>query len=296
MTLVAGIDISNPEKALFPDGTSKVDLARYYQQVAAAMLPHVRGRPLHMQRYPDGIEGEEIQQKQAPAYFPAFVQRVLVPRKRGGSIEQVVIDNAETLVYLAGQACVTPHTWLSRTAALDNPDLLVFDLDPSNGELAALREGARALRDLLRKVGLRPYLKSTGSRGFHVLAPLDAKAGFEEVRAFARSMAERVIDADPQNFTIEQRKDRRGERVYLDLARNGYGQTAVAPYAVRALDGAPVAVPLDWEELGRAEPRRFTMHNVLRRLARKRDPWADLYEQAGSIAQARARLTQLSQP
>jgi bifunctional non-homologous end joining protein LigD len=293
MTAIANIEISHPEKVLFPDGTTKADLARYYQRVAEAMLPHVRRRPVHMQRYPDGINGTEIQQKQVPAYFPDFVERVQVKRKRGGTIEQVVIENTETLVYLADQACITPHTWLSRTGALDKPDQLVFDLDPPDGELATLRDGARTLRQLLHDVGLRAYLKSTGSRGFHIVAPLDAGAGFDEARAFARSLAQRVVDQDAERFTLEQRKEQRGNRVYLDLGRNGYAQTAVAPYAVRALAGAPVAVPLEWDELSRAEPQRFNAHNVFRRLARKPDPWSDLYEHAGSIARARARLAEL---
>lgn len=245
MTTIASIEISHPGKVLFPDGATKADLARYYERVAETMVPHVRGRPVHMQRYPDGINGEEIQQKQAPGYFPDFVERAHVQRKRGGSIEQVVIENSETLVYLAGQACITPHTWLSRIGSLDNPDQLVFDLDPSNGELAALRDGARKLRDVLYDIGLRAYLKTTGSRGFHVVAPLDSSASFDEARAFARSVAQRIVDQDGERFTIEQRKDRRANRVYIDLGRNGYAQTAVAPYAVRALAGAPVAVPLE---------------------------------------------------
>src|SRR5919198_4369967 len=282
----AGVEISKPDKALFPDGTTKADLARYYERIAEVMLPHVRGRPVHMQRYPDGIDGEEIQQKQAPDYFPDFVTRARVKRKRGGSIEHVVIDKPETLVYLAGQACITPHVWLSRADALDNPDQLVFDLDPPDGHLAALRDGARALRDLLDEVGLHAYLKTTGSRGLHVVAPLDVRASFDDARAFARAVAEHIADRDPDRFTVEQRKDRRSNRVYIDTARNAYAQTAVAPYAVRALPGAPVAAPLEWEELGRADPQRFTARSIFRRLARKDDPWADFNRHAGSVMQA----------
>ena len=287
---MASIAISNPDKPLFPDGTTKADLARYYGRIADVMLPHVRGRPVHMQRFPDGIDGPEIQQKQAPDYFPDVVARARVPRKRGGSVEHVVIENAETLVYLAGQACITPHVWLSRTDALDNPDQIVFDLDPPRPDLPTLRDGARALRRLLEDVGLRAYVKSTGSRGLHVVAPLDGRAAFDEARAFARDIATRLAEDSPDRFTVEQRKDRRGGRVYVDVGRNGYAQTAVAPYAVRALPGAPVAAPLQWDELGRFEPRRFTTGNLFRRLARKQDPWADMYEHAGSVAQARDRL------
>jgi bifunctional non-homologous end joining protein LigD len=151
MTAVASVQISNPGKPLFPDGLTKVDLARYYERIAEVMLPHVRGRPVHMQRYPDGIEGEEIQQKQAPDYFPDFVSRARLKRKRRGSVEHVVIDNLETLVYLAGQACITPHVWLSRTNALDNPDQLVFDLDRPAGPRDAARRGAGDARPAWRR-------------------------------------------------------------------------------------------------------------------------------------------------
>jgi bifunctional non-homologous end joining protein LigD len=293
MTALAGIEISNPAKQLFPDGTTKADLARYYERIAATMLPLVRGRPVHMQRFPDGIDGPLIQQKQAPEHFPEVVARAEVPRKRGGSVEHVVIENVETLVYLADQACITPHVWLSRTDALDDPDQLIFDLDPPRPDVATLRIGARALRKLLEDVGLTAYLKTTGSRGLHVVAPLDGSAGFDDARAFARQVARRLADDMPERFTVEQRKERRGSRVYVDVGRNAYAQTAVAPYAVRALPGAPVAAPLEWEELGRVEPQRFTIHNVFRRLARRDDPWAGMHERAGSVARAHAELEAL---
>jgi bifunctional non-homologous end joining protein LigD len=249
---------------------------------------------VHMQRFPDGIEGREIQQKQAPAYFPAFVTRVRVPRKRGGSVDHVVIDKPETLIYLVGQACITPHVWLSRSDRLEYPDRLIFDLDPPHPDLAVLRQGARALRSLFEDVGLSPYVMTTGSRGLHVVAPLDRSAGFDDTRALARSLAELLVAARPERFTLEQRKSRRGGRLYLDTARNGYAQTGVAPYAVRALPGAPVATPLAWDELSRTTPQRFTARNVPRRLARRDDPWADIDRHGASVAHARAALAQLA--
>ena len=178
--------LSRPDKPLFPDGLTKADLAAYYQRVAEVMLPHVRGRPVHMQRFPDGITGPVIQQKQAPDYFPGFVERVRVPRKRGGSIQQVTIENPETLVYLVDQACITPHVVLSRAGALDHPDQLIFDLDPPDGDLRPARRAARELRELLEGCGLSVYLKTTGSRGYHVVCPLDAAATFADAGGFAR--------------------------------------------------------------------------------------------------------------
>ena len=285
------VEISNPDKVLFPDdGITKQELARYYQRVAEAMLPHVRGRPVHMQRFPDGIGGEQIQQKQVPDYFPDFVRRAKVSRRGGGSVTHAVIDNPETLVYLADQACVTPHTWLSRTDKLDNPDQLIFDLDPAGDDLDVVRGGATALRELLEQLGLATYLKTTGSRGFHVLVPLDRRAGFDQARAFARDVAKLLAEREPKRFTVEQRKDKRRGRLYLDTARNAYAQTAVAPYAVRALPGAPVACPVDWDELGRVEPQQFTLRSLPRRLARKRDPWAGIWDEARSLREPSRRL------
>ena len=289
------VEISNPDKALFPDGLTKAELARYYERIAETMLPHVRGRPVHMQRFPDGIEGEEIQQKQAPDYFPEYVKRARVRRKRGGSVEHVVIENAETLVYLADQACITPHVWLSRIDKLDNPDQLIFDLDPHGHDLAPVRDAARALRELLDEVGLAAFLKTTGSRGLHVVTPLDRSSGFDDTRAFARELAALLAEREPKRFTVEQRKQKRRGRLYLDTARNAYAQTAVAPYAVRALPGAPVACPLDWREVGRVEPQQFTVRNIARRLARKDDPWAEIDGDARSLGEPQRRLAGLRQ-
>ena len=286
----AAVEISNPDKALFPDGLTKANLARYYERIAETMLPHVRGRPVHMQRFPDGIEGNEIQQKQAPDYFPDFVERARVKRKRGGSVDHVVIENEETLVYLADQACITPHVWLSRIDKVDHPDQVIFDLDPPGRDLEPVRAAARALKELLEETGLAAYLKTTGSRGLHVVAPLDRSADFDEVRTFARKLAALLAEREPKRFTVEQRKEKRRGRLYLDTARNAYAQTAVAPYAVRALPGAPIACPLEWRELDRVEPRQFTVRNIARRLARKDDPWAEIRSDAHSLRRAQRRL------
>jgi bifunctional non-homologous end joining protein LigD len=277
------VTITHPDKALFPDGLTKADLASYYERVAEVMLPHVRGRPLHMQRFPDGIEGPELQQKQVPGYFPDFVGRVEVPRRRGGTVTHATIESADTLVYLAGQACITPHVWLARADRLDCPDQLMFDLDPPGGDPAPARDAARRLRSLLEEARLTAFLKTTGSRGYHVVAPLDRSSSFDEVRAYARDLARELADRVPERFTVEQRIASRGGRLYVDTARNGYAQTAVAPYAVRAIDGAPVACPLEWDELGRVDPQGFTVRNLFRRLARRTDPWQDM-------ARAAARL------
>lgn len=287
------VEIPNPDKLLFPgDGITKRELAEYYARIAPVMLPHLRDRPLHMQRFPDGIEGEEIQQKQASEYFPDWIHRTRVPRKSGGFVDHVLCQDAATLVYLAGQACITPHTWLSRADRLDQPDLMIFDLDPPGEDGGPVREAARALHDLLGALGLPAFLKATGGRGLHVAVPLDRSANFDEVRAFAREVAAVLAARHPDRVTAEIRKEKRSGRVFIDTMRNAYGQTTVAPYAVRARPGAPVAVPLEWEELDDrgVGTKRYSLHTVFDLLDGRPDPWADLSRKALSLERARRKL------
>lgn len=296
-TQVAGVEISKPDKELFPahegaEAVTKRGLAEYYASVAEVMLPHLAGRPISMQRAPDGIGGQSFYEKQAPAHFPGFVTTAEVDTADGAQ-RQVVVDDVATLAYLAQQACLTPHTWLSRVDRLDRPDQLVIDLDPSVEDLAAVRRATRLAGELLDELGLTSFLKTTGSRGYHVVVPLRRTADFDQVRAFARSMAEVLAGRDPDLLTVEARKDKRGDRVLVDVQRNGYGQTAVPPYAVRARPGAPVATPIDWSELSRVRPDQFTVHTVGRRLARVADPWSDLSGHRQGLSAARRALARL---
>ena len=210
--------------------------------------------------------------------------------KEGGTVRHVVCDDAATLVYLANQACLTPHVWLSRADRLHHPDRLVFDLDPSSDDLGRVREAARILREALGELELPPYLMTTGSRGFHVWVPLDRSWAFDDVRGFAHDLARVLAARHPDRLTVEQRKAGRGDRVFLDYLRNGYAQTAVPPYAVRARPGAPVATPLDWDELDGMEPRRYTLANLFQRLGQKDDPWAAIDAEATALAAARKTL------
>lgn len=287
---VAGVEISKPDKVLFPaDGLTKLDLAAYYDAVAEVMLPHLRGRPVNMQRFPDGIDGMGFYEKSVPSHFPEWFGTVEV-HTQDGTQRQVVVDDRRSLVYLAQQACITPHTWLCTSRRLEEPDQLVFDLDPSDDDLAKVRRATRLVGDLLEDLGLTTYLKTTGSRGYHVLVPLRPALGFDEVRAFARRCAEVLVDQAPDLLTIEQRKAKRGDRVYVDIGRNAYGQTAVPAYAVRARPGAPVSTPITWEELSRVRPAQFTIRSVRRRLSRRECPWADLRRRAQGLGKARKRL------
>ncbi len=287
------VELSNLDKVFFPDeGLAKGDLVAYYLDLSGVMVPHLNGRPLALQRFPDGVGQDGFFQKDASDYFPDWLCTADVPRRaRGGTVEHVyVCENPATLVYLANQGTITFHTWPTRIDDLDHPDLLVFDLDPSDRDLDAVRRAARALRDVLREVGLAPFVQTTGSKGFHVVAPLDRSADFDTVRAFARDVAELLVQRDPEHLTVEQRKAKRAGRVFIDTNRNAYAQHAVAPYSVRALPGGPVATPVDWDELGRVEPRSYTIRNLKRRLGQKDDPWAALLDDARPLAPAQEAL------
>ena len=292
-------DVSRPDKVLWPDpGVTKADLARHYEQVASVLLPHLAGRPLVVHRFPDGIGEQGFYQKQVPRGAPEFVDTVDVHADtRRGHVEHVVIDeedgghDVETLDYLANQACLELHRWLSRTDALDDPDLLVIDLDPpEGGGLDALRRAVRATREKLEAIGLVPYLMATGGSGYHVVTPLDRSAGFEDVRALARAVADRLVADDPDGLTVEQRIASRGDRIFVDTNRNAYAQTAITPYSPRARPGAPVATPIGFDELGTVRPDGYDMAGVRRRLARKADPWAGMLDAARSAHRARQSL------
>jgi bifunctional non-homologous end joining protein LigD len=286
------VKITRPEKILFPeDGITKGELIEYYHRIASRILPHLRGRPLALERYPDGIDQPGFFQKSASHYYPSWIQTATV-KKVGGTVKHVVCDDAATLVYLANQACVTPHIWLSRIDRLDYPDQMVFDLDPSGESFEPVKATARALKKLLDQLGLHGYLKTTGSRGLHVAVPLKRNEDFESVRALARELARVVVDQDPKQRTLEQLKSQRRGRVFLDINRNAYGQMVAPAYAVRARPGAPVSVPLEWDELQRRSlrPDGFTIRNVFARLKAVGDPWTDFWRRGVSLQSARQRL------
>ena len=299
---VAGIsvELSHADKVFFPDsGITKGDLVGYYRDMAGRMLPYLRDRPLVMARYPDGITGERIFQKNVPRYFPDWVTRTRV-KKQDGTLLQVVCDKPATLVYLANQACIEMHSFLSRVGALDRPDQVVFDLDPpDDNRFGEVRHLALRLRELLEdELGLTAFVKTTGGRGVHVHVPLNARDDFDAARRFARQASEVLAAREPDLLTVEQRKDSRGDRVYADVMRNAYAQTVVAPYTVRARPGARVATPLRWEELedpGLA-PGRFTLRTVGERLAQpgRSDPWAGLARRRYGLARAAQRLEKLA--
>lgn len=291
------VETSHEDKVLFPgEGITKGDLIDYYERISDRIVPHLRDRAVVLQRFPDGIHGEGFYQKQAAHHFPDWIRTVRVEvGTPDGSQELVVCDRKATLAYLANQACVTLHPWLSRRDRIDRPDLLVVDVDPPEEEFEPARRAALRVRELFDELGIVSFAKLTGSRGVHVVAPLDRSEDFDAVRGFARAAMDLLAARHARELTTEQRKNKRRGRVYLDVARNAYGQTAVAPWSVRARPGAPVAVPLAWKHLerGGVAPRDFTVKNVFRTAARRADPWAGLRRRARSLARPRERLETL---
>ena len=293
------IQLSSLDKVLFPEsGITKGNLITYYRRMAATMVPFMEGRPLTMHRFPNGIGASGFYQKEAPDYFPEWIRRVCIAVEEEGGEEQpqIICEERATLVYLANQACITPHIWPSRVDKLHYPDKLIFDLDPSGNDFALVRETALDLQQLLSEVGLVPFVMTTGSKGLHVVVPLKRTAGFDFVRALARDLAGVLAQRKPDKYTVAMRKRKRGGRIFLDYLRNSFAQNSVTPYAVRARPGAPVATPLEWDEVDdkQLHSQRYTIKNIFRRLGQKEDPWQQMMAQARTLEPARRRLGQRS--
>jgi bifunctional non-homologous end joining protein LigD len=289
VTLTVGnrrVPISHPSKLLFADPpVTKLDLVRYYERVAPVMLPHLKDRPLALQAFPAGIERHGFFLKSIPSHFPEWIATATVP-KRGGSLTQVLAHDAATLVYLAGQNVITPHIWLSRADRPREPDRLTIDLDPAPGVgFAEVRSAARAAGERLREAGLVPYAMVTGSRGVHVVCPLRRGPSFGEVHGLARALAEQMVATDPDHLTLEWHRAERGARIYLDVNRINYAQHAVAPYAVRPRPGAPVAMPIDWEELSSPQlrPDQWDLSAAANRVSSQGDAWRGIGRRARKL-------------
>jgi bifunctional non-homologous end joining protein LigD len=282
--------ISHPEKVLFPDdGITKGELASYYEAIAPVMLPHIRRRPVTMERYHRGIGAPGFFQKDVSKGFPKWLKRVEVP-KIEGSVNHPIVTDTRSLLWLANQNSITIHVWPSRAPNLYKPDICVFDLDPSRNsadkcQLDVLCRVALNLRALLKELGLPSWIKTTGSKGFHIAVPLDAKADFATVARFAHHVGKLLVVRDPENLTREFHKvDRRG-RILVDTGRNDYSATFAAAYTVRARQGAPVSAPCTWEEVERGEvaPGSFTIRNMTQRIENVGDLWSDLLKTKRSL-------------
>jgi bifunctional non-homologous end joining protein LigD len=284
--------ITHPEKVLFPDdGITKGELAAYYEMIAPLMLPPIVRRPVTMERFPAGIGKKGFLQKDVSKGFPEWLQRVEVPKK-DGVVHHPIVTDTRSLLWLVNQNSITPHVWISRAPDLYYPDICVFDLDPSVDDAEMLRAAALALRDLLDELGLPSWVKTSGSRGFHIAVPLDGKAKIGEVEKFAHAVGALAVKRDPKNLTQEFHKVNRGRRILIDTGRNGWTATHAAVYAVRAKPGAPVSAPCTWEELesGKAAPRTFTLRNMAARIDDVGDLWAGMRRRRRSLERALLKL------
>jgi bifunctional non-homologous end joining protein LigD len=281
--------ITHPEKILFPDdGITKGELAAYYEAIAPVMLPHLRRRPITMERFHRGIAAPGFFQKDVSKGFPEWLKRVEVP-KHGGTVHHPIANDARSLLWLANQNSITIHVWPSRTPNLYNPDICIFDLDPSKeDDLDVLRAAALQVRDLLSELGLRSWIKTSGSKGFHIAVPLNGKSDFGEVASFAHTVGRVLVSRNPDRLTQEFMKVDRAGRILVDTGRNGYSATYAATYTVRAKPGAPVSAPCMWEEVERGEvgPRTFTLRTMAQRLAVTGDLWADMLQKKQSLKRA----------
>jgi bifunctional non-homologous end joining protein LigD len=290
------ITITHPEKVLFPDdGITKGDLAAYYETIGPVMLPHLRGRPITMQRFPAGIGKKGFWQKSVEKGFPEWLERVEVGKK-GGVVHHPIVTDQRGLMWLTNQNTITHHVWTSRVPDLDHPDVCVFDLDPSKDDVAAVRKAAIELRDLLEDLGLPSWVKTSGSKGFHIVVPLDGKADTGEVARFAGAVGALLVSRAPDRLTQEFSKVDRTGRIYVDTGRNGYGATFAAAYTVRAKRGAPVSAPCTWKEVegGKVGPATFTLRTMPARVARLGDVWADMKRRGRSLTRAIAKLRRLA--
>jgi bifunctional non-homologous end joining protein LigD len=287
--------ITHPDKLLFPaDGITKGELAAYYEAIAPVMLPHLRGRPLTMERYPGGIGAKGFWQKDVSKGFPPWLQRVEVPKK-DGVVHHPIVTDVESLLWVANQNTITHHVWTSRVPDLNHPDVCVFDLDPPDDNAADVRGAAVGLRDLLAQLGLRSWVKTTGSKGFHIAVPLDGKTTMGAAARFAGLVGSFFIRLAPDRLTHEFNKVDRGGRIYIDTGRNGYHATFAAAYTVRARPGATVSAPCTWEEVetGVVAPQSFTLRTMPERIARVGDLWEDMPRAARSLTRPMAKLQKL---
>jgi len=288
--------ITHPEKIMFPDdGITKGDLAAYYEAMAPVILPHIKGRPLTMERYPAGIGKKGFWQKDVSKGFPDWLERVKVPKK-DGSLHHPVITDEKSLMWVTNQNTITQHVWISRVPDLYYPDICVFDLDPSTDDAGAVRQAALGLRDLLDQLGLPSWVKTSGSKGFHIVVPLDGKSKMDDVARFANHVGRVFVSLAPDHLTQEFSKVDRKGRIYIDTGRNGYSATFAAAYTVRAKRGAPVSAPCTWEEIetGTVNPGTFTLTNMPARIKKAGDLWADMLRKKRSLTKPIDKLKRLS--
>lgn len=282
--------LSNIDKRFFPEGYTKGDLIQYYASVADVLLPHLTDRPLSMRRFPDGIDGDSFFEKRAPGHQPEWMRTVAVPSE-STTIDFLVADSREALMWFANMGCVEVHPFHARAGSLHTPDYAIFDLDPADGATWEQIVGtAQLIGVALDQMGLVGYPKLSGSRGIHVYVPLEPVHPFDRVRRFVEATGRLLAQANPDEVTVEWEKSKRRGKVFVDANRNAYGQTVAAVYSVRPRRGAPVSVPVRWEELHHLRNGDVTIANLWERLQRHGDLFAPVLGGSQTLDRAEAAL------
>jgi bifunctional non-homologous end joining protein LigD len=296
--LIGGHDVpvTNPDKVLFPArGLTKLDLVAYYVDVADLALPHLRRRPFHMKRFPNGVDEDFFHQKRVPAKHPDYVDEVFVQFPSGHSTVFAIVESAAALAWVANLGCIELHTWHSRVPEIEKPDYLLIDLDPtSDGQWPFVRQIALVVRAVMDELGLRSYPKTSGATGFHILAPIRPELEFPQVRLFAKSLAqevERRVGDQSIATTTWRVADRVG--VFVDYGQNARDRTIASAYSVRPTPDARVSAPLQWDEVGAVEPEAFTLETMRARIAAAGDPMTGMWRNPPSLA---SRLDKLPPP
>jgi bifunctional non-homologous end joining protein LigD len=286
------VRISNPDKLFFSEpGLTKGDLVRYYLDLADCVLPHVRRRPFHMKRYPNGVDGDFFHQKRVPPH-PDYVGEQFVKFPSGHSTVFAVIDNAAALAWVINLGCIELHTWHSRVDDIEVPDYVLIDLDPTvDGQWPYVREIALVVKDVMDELGLASYPKTSGATGLHILAPIKPELRFPEVRRFAKALAEEVERrvGDQEVATTTWRvAERRG--VFVDFGQNARDRTIACAYSVRPTPDARVSAPLTWDEVPEVEPEAFAVETMRARVAEVGDPMKGMWRRRPSLAPRFAQL------
>ncbi|MEN6390923.1 MAG: non-homologous end-joining DNA ligase [Syntrophomonas sp.] len=287
------ISLSHLDKVFWPqEGYKKVDLIHYYSEAAPYLVPHLQERPLVWTRYPDGINSKGFYQKNAPAHLPDWMNTFTYHSQESDrDIHFILASGMADLVWLANQAALEMHPWLSRTTASDNPDFVVIDLDPSPGNtFKQVVKVAWTVKHVLDELKLRSYIKTSGAEGLHIYIPVQNQYDYKQIRDFAQPVAAAVCHLVPELATIERKVNKRGSLLYVDYLQNARGQTLCAPYSVRPRPGAPVSCPLHWEEIDSIEPAQFTIKTILPRLLQYGDIFAPVLNDKQSLAEAQERL------
>lgn len=291
------LEISNENKVFFPNSDiTKGELIEYYKQAGDMIIPYMKDRPLTMRRFPDGIEGKSFYQKNAPKGIPDWIKTEAVKNHEGGTTNHIICNDVATLIFIANYGNITPHIWLSKLNDLDRPDKIIIDLDPPGDDFEAVRSAVKLIHKLLaEELNLPVFLMLTGSKGVHVVLPLKPKNKFDEVRDFASELADFLAQNHPEKLTTEVRKNKRKGRLFLDVARNAYAQTGVAPYSVRAIEKAPVAAPVNYEEITEKSmnAQKYNIRNIFKRMGQVRDPWKDINRHRFSLSRAREKFEKM---